>query len=186
VRRIMPCEVPIITSTIQLKYLRQHLRCETHSRMHVQVSYCDGPYDKPDGFRKLLTQMQDFEMECPAQSFGRLFYLALPPSVYLDVLTNIRCDGYPCLDFLALGYFDHAQSECGCSVQPTPRVSCHNMTFNSLATGCLCDTSLMFVCLQLISVPAFVLPKNCFIWEQRILGAFSLRVSSSAALLFRV
>jgi glucose-6-phosphate 1-dehydrogenase len=97
----MPCEVLIITSSIQLKFLGHHLRCESHRRMHVQVSYCDGPYDKPDGFRKLLTQMQEFEKECPAKSFGRLFYLALPPSVYLDVLTNIRCDVYSCLELLA-------------------------------------------------------------------------------------
>lgn len=56
----------------------------------VQVSYCEGPYDTPEGFRKLLVQMQEYEKPSKARTWGRLFYLALPPSVYLDVLTNVR------------------------------------------------------------------------------------------------
>lgn len=60
------------------------------------VSYCEGPYNTPDGFRKLLETVQGHEKESRARTWGRLFYLALPPSVYLDVLTNIR---YHAVDF---------------------------------------------------------------------------------------
>lgn len=55
-----------------------------------QVSYCQGAYNEADGFRNLLVTIQDMEKASKAKTWGRLFYLALPPSVYLDVLTNVR------------------------------------------------------------------------------------------------
>lgn len=66
--------------------------CSTNN---VQVSYCEGPYNTPEGFRQLLVQMQEYEKPSNAKTWGRLFYLALPPTVYLDVLTNIRCECQP-------------------------------------------------------------------------------------------
>lgn len=67
-----------------------HTSLPVQHASHVQVSYCDGPYNSPEGFRKLVVQMQEYEKSSNAKTWGRLFYLALPPSVYLDVLTNIR------------------------------------------------------------------------------------------------
>ncbi|GBG74334.1 hypothetical protein CBR_g18745 [Chara braunii] len=58
------------------------------------VSYISGPYDKPDGFEvlnKTLTQFEDKEGAVDGLWQGnRLFYMALPPSVYPTVATMLR------------------------------------------------------------------------------------------------
>lgn len=50
-------------------------------------SYVSGTYDNAEGFKKLNTEI------CRIQNNGkayRLFYLALPPSVYTNVTQNIH------------------------------------------------------------------------------------------------
>ena len=58
---------------------------------HVQVSYVSGSYDTEEGYVKLeaaITEQEDREGE-NAQT-RRLFYLALPPSVYPVVSEMIK------------------------------------------------------------------------------------------------
>ncbi len=56
------------------------------SRCH----YVRGGYDGPDGFLDLYQEMKIFEREPAA---NRLYYLALPPAVYLDVMRGLGAAG---------------------------------------------------------------------------------------------
>lgn len=49
--------------------------------------YVQGSYDKKEDFQKLNAEIQKLEK---SGSANRLFYLALPPSVYMSVTSNIR------------------------------------------------------------------------------------------------
>lgn len=62
----------------------------------IQITYCQGPYDEASGFANLQETLQGFETAASAKTVGRLFYLALPPQVYPDVLSNIK---QHCSDF---------------------------------------------------------------------------------------
>lgn len=46
-----------------------------------------GSYDKAEDFQRLNEEIKKFEK---AGRANRLFYMALPPSVYKEVATNIR------------------------------------------------------------------------------------------------
>ena len=52
-----------------------------------QNSYVSGMYDGGDGFKKLDAEIVRLQKNGRAY---RLFYLALPPSVYTSVTGNIR------------------------------------------------------------------------------------------------
>ena len=45
------------------------------------LTYTAGAYDEPSGFKKLNSVLEKHESES-SDPVGRLFYLALPPSVY--------------------------------------------------------------------------------------------------------
>lgn len=55
-----------------------------------RVTYVKGRYDAPEDFSALneLIQRKETDFDCARQ--GRLFYLALPPSVYPSVCTNLK------------------------------------------------------------------------------------------------
>ena len=57
-------------------------------------SYVDGSYDGPEGFQKLHELLRKIEMINPQCPVGRLFYLALPPSIYPMVSKMVKeyCD----------------------------------------------------------------------------------------------
>lgn len=59
-------------------------------------SYASGAYDAPDGIKSLNDQMKKFESDSGSDSSHRLFYLALPPSVFKDVCKNIRENAWDC------------------------------------------------------------------------------------------
>lgn len=48
-------------------------------------SYTPGAYDEADGFQKLNKKLEEYENKHSNLPVGRLFYLALPPSVYPQV-----------------------------------------------------------------------------------------------------
>ena len=48
-------------------------------------SYTAGPYDEADGFQQLTKKLESYEEKHSNVPVGRLFYLALPPSVYPQV-----------------------------------------------------------------------------------------------------
>ncbi|KAL3160128.1 hypothetical protein ABBQ32_010902 [Trebouxia sp. C0010 RCD-2024] len=59
------------------------------------LDYEAGPYDKPDGYKKAHEKMCERENKHNENPKGRLFYLALPPSVYPEVTQGIKencCD----------------------------------------------------------------------------------------------
>ena len=51
-------------------------------------AYVAGSYDKGEDFQKLNTEISQYEK--PGKKVNRLFYLALPPTVYMPVTKNIR------------------------------------------------------------------------------------------------
>jgi hypothetical protein len=57
-------------------------------------SYVYGAYDSPEGYQALQQLMEEREAEHPRCPAGRLFYLALPPTVYPAVCAMLKanCD----------------------------------------------------------------------------------------------
>lgn len=53
-------------------------------------SYVAGAYDEAGGFQQLHKKLQDTESKFSSDPAGRLFYLALPPSVYPQVYLSLR------------------------------------------------------------------------------------------------
>lgn len=58
------------------------------------ISYISGPYDKPDGFIDLRNHIESFESAANVTEPHRLFYLALPPSVFIPVCEQIKANVY--------------------------------------------------------------------------------------------
>lgn len=59
-------------------------------------TYVSGQYDKPDGFQELRKAVEKVEDEDhKGLDRNRLFYLALPPSVFADVCQNLKKYVYP-------------------------------------------------------------------------------------------
>lgn len=50
-------------------------------------SYVKGPYNEKSGYLSLNEEMNRVGGKCPQ---NRLFYLALPPSVFVDATQNIK------------------------------------------------------------------------------------------------
>ncbi|EMS65357.1 Glucose-6-phosphate 1-dehydrogenase, cytoplasmic isoform [Triticum urartu] len=64
---------------------------EEHVSEFLQlIKYVSGSYDSGEGFEKLNKEISDYEMSNNSGSSRRLFYLALPPSVYPSVCKMIR------------------------------------------------------------------------------------------------
>ena len=55
------------------------------SKFLERCTYVSGTYDQPEGFQALNQALLDREAEHPRSPVGRLYYLALPPSVYPEV-----------------------------------------------------------------------------------------------------
>ncbi|AMD19456.1 HBR555Wp [Eremothecium sinecaudum] len=58
------------------------------------ISYVHGPYDKDEGYKKLAAEIEQFEKERSIKNPNRLFYLALPPSVFVTVVGHIKSNVY--------------------------------------------------------------------------------------------
>ncbi|OEL18846.1 Glucose-6-phosphate 1-dehydrogenase, cytoplasmic isoform [Dichanthelium oligosanthes] len=54
------------------------------------IKYVSGSYDNGEGFEKLNKAISEYEASSKSGSYRRLFYLALPPSVYPSVCKMIR------------------------------------------------------------------------------------------------
>uniref|UniRef100_A0A0E0DFD8 glucose-6-phosphate dehydrogenase (NADP(+)) n=1 Tax=Oryza meridionalis TaxID=40149 RepID=A0A0E0DFD8_9ORYZ len=54
------------------------------------IKYVSGSYDSGEGFEKLNKEISEYEKSNKSESPRRLFYLALPPSVYPSVCKMIR------------------------------------------------------------------------------------------------
>lgn len=62
-------------------------------------SYVAGSYDEDWGYQKLENALLEHEMSCPESPAGRLYYLALPPTVYPVVCKGLKehCNSIACL-----------------------------------------------------------------------------------------
>lgn len=58
-------------------------------------SYHQSSYDKPDGFKDLENLINKFDIENNVKESHRIYYLALPPSVFTIVATNLKKYCYP-------------------------------------------------------------------------------------------
>lgn len=54
------------------------------------ISYTAGPYDKPEGYEQLEKDIQAYDQKHNVTKSERLFYLALPPSVFTTVGSHIK------------------------------------------------------------------------------------------------
>lgn len=59
------------------------------------VSYISGPYDKPDGYQKLNEAISKYDSDHGVKKSERLFYLALPPTVFTTAAKHIKDYCYP-------------------------------------------------------------------------------------------
>ncbi|CCH61964.1 hypothetical protein TBLA_0G00130 [Henningerozyma blattae CBS 6284] len=54
------------------------------------VKYVSGPYDTEEGFLQLKEEIDTFKIKRNLNNLNQLFYLALPPDVFLTVAKNIK------------------------------------------------------------------------------------------------
>ncbi|SGZ48664.1 CIC11C00000003259 [Sungouiella intermedia] len=59
------------------------------------ISYISGPYDKPEGYQQLNKAIEEYDSKNKVTESQRLFYLALPPSVFTEVGSHIKEHCYP-------------------------------------------------------------------------------------------
>lgn len=59
------------------------------------LTYVHGPYDKDEGYQKLEKHLQEIEAKREKNvKANRIFYLALPPSVFAEVAAGLRKNNY--------------------------------------------------------------------------------------------
>lgn len=59
------------------------------------ISYIAGPYDQPEGYQQLDKAIEEYDAKAGISKSERLFYLALPPSVFTSVGAHIKEHCYP-------------------------------------------------------------------------------------------
>lgn len=59
------------------------------------VTYEQGQYDTPEGFQQLNKSLEKYEQKHKLEKPERLFYMALPPSVFTTVGKHIKENAYP-------------------------------------------------------------------------------------------
>lgn len=59
------------------------------------ISYISGPYDTPEGYEALTSAIEQYDAKNGVTKSERLFYLALPPSVFTAVGAHIKKYCYP-------------------------------------------------------------------------------------------
>ncbi len=86
------CQSSAAGSALVLHLLILSPRLFIHLPTHLQVnkflercSYVAGTYDASEGFQALEKALREHESKSPCCPIGRLYYLALPPSVYPEV-----------------------------------------------------------------------------------------------------
>lgn len=57
-------------------------------------SYISGPYDEDSGFQELEKHVADIESKYHGDAKNRLFYFALPPSVFIPVAQHVKRNNY--------------------------------------------------------------------------------------------
>ena len=86
----------------------------------LQITYLHGAYDADEGFISLNKAVSKFEHETKGEDHltRRLFYLALPPSVYPVVSKQIRKH---CMNQCTLSYIPYLALNSSLSLYPAKR-----------------------------------------------------------------
>ena len=96
----------------------------------MQITYHHGgSYEDADGFESLQKELAKREGACDAQTCGRLFYLATPPSVYTSVIQNVK---ESCTELMVKGSDDAPswnrviiEKPFGHDLQSSEELACH-------------------------------------------------------------
>ncbi len=104
-KQMMPDDVRIIgmgRTEYSDERFRQHLRDALESegvldldlwqKFSERLSYLTGDYDEPETYRRLGERLEQFDKQFGTRQ-NRLFYLAIPPTVYGDVIRNLGESG---------------------------------------------------------------------------------------------
>lgn len=104
----LPATVNIVgyaRSKLTLEDLRERIRenlklKDDRSKEKVEgflqlITYISGPYDKPEGYQELNKAIEAYDAKHKITKSERLFYLALPPSVFAEVGAHIKEQTYP-------------------------------------------------------------------------------------------
>ncbi|KAF9112334.1 Glucose-6-phosphate 1-dehydrogenase [Mortierella sp. AM989] len=82
-----------------LKRISQYIKNKTTPKVKVmldqfldQCTYVSGVYDQDSGFQALEQELQRVEKE--TKTYDRLFYMALPPSVFIPVANGLKKNCY--------------------------------------------------------------------------------------------
>lgn len=81
-----------ISDKFKLKSDEQKLKIDEFLKL---CNYVQGQYDTPEGYQELDKEMTEYESANSEAKNERLFYLALPPSVFSTVGKNIKEFAYP-------------------------------------------------------------------------------------------
>ena len=82
-----------------LKRVQSHIKTPTKDFEDQLKSFCDlctyvsGQYDKDESFIELRKHME--ELEKGREETNRVFYMALPPSVFIPVSAHLKKNCYP-------------------------------------------------------------------------------------------
>ncbi|CCD42343.1 similar to glucose-6-phosphate-1-dehydrogenase [Botrytis cinerea T4] len=82
-----------------IKRVRSYIKTPTKDMEQQLQEFCDictyisGQYDKPEGFIELRKHCEEFEKG--RKEANRIFYMALPPSVFTTVSQQLKANAYP-------------------------------------------------------------------------------------------
>lgn len=105
--RFLPKDLAIIgyaRSALDINDLRKKIKGFLKSKDDAQkedfvqhITYVQGAYDKSEAFENLQSKLEEREQKSEGGPVGRLYYLALPPSVYPQVqqFNHPSCNGWP-------------------------------------------------------------------------------------------
>ena len=74
------------------KFSRRELDAKIWARLKANTCYVDGPYDKPEGYRKLKDQVAEYEKQL-GRDLQVLLYISTPPNVFPDVVSQLGACG---------------------------------------------------------------------------------------------
>ncbi|KAL6738610.1 hypothetical protein Aduo_012139 [Ancylostoma duodenale] len=99
---LLPCNITIVgyaRSDLSMEKLRKTFEkaCKVRDNEREKFeefigkcAYLRGMYDKPDGFRKLKIFIDEIQKKSNSQPVNRLYYLALPPTVFEPVTSELK------------------------------------------------------------------------------------------------
>lgn len=99
-----------------LKRVKSYIKTPTKESEEQLESFCElcsyisGQYDKDESFQDLDKHLQ--ELESGRKENNRIFYMALPPSVFIPVSEHLKKNCYPKngISRIIVSFTDHAHT----------------------------------------------------------------------------